>query len=137
MLAGSIFRLLVALLPKFRRALRPRRGLVVENLALRQQMSALAGGDDRENALGLRAYHPSSRTDATRPANWISSRARVWSFCASACSASLPQASRNAGMALGSSMVATDLGIPTASTSASLATLSAPGVTQFGAPVVR
>jgi len=41
-LAGSMLRLLVALLPTLRSALRSRRDLVVENLALRQQLATLA-----------------------------------------------------------------------------------------------
>jgi putative transposase len=41
-LAGSMLRLLVALLPTLRAALRSRRDLVIENLALRQQLATLA-----------------------------------------------------------------------------------------------
>jgi len=41
-LAGSMLRLLVVLLPTLRSALRSRRDLVVENLALRQQLATLA-----------------------------------------------------------------------------------------------
>ena len=42
-LAGSMLRLLVALLPTLHSALRSRRDLVAENLALRQQLATLAG----------------------------------------------------------------------------------------------
>lgn len=42
-LPGSMLRLLVALLPTLRAALRSRRDLVIENLALRQQLAPLAG----------------------------------------------------------------------------------------------
>jgi excisionase family DNA binding protein len=48
-----------------------------------------------------------------------------------------PHASRNAGIALGSSTVAAVPGAPPASTTASLAAPGAPGVTEYGAPVVR
>ncbi len=42
-LAGSMLRLLVVLLPTIGAVLRSRRGLVIENLALRQQLATLAG----------------------------------------------------------------------------------------------
>ena len=65
-------------------------------------------------------------------------RRALWpSPLAAASPASFPHASKNAGMALGSSMVAAILGGPPASTTASLAALGASGVTEFGAPVVR
>jgi hypothetical protein len=42
-LPNSILRLLVALLPTLLSAMRSRRHLVIENLALRQQLATLAG----------------------------------------------------------------------------------------------
>ncbi len=45
-LAGSMLRLLVALLPTLRSALRSRRDLVIENLALLQQLATLVGRRD-------------------------------------------------------------------------------------------
>ena len=64
-LAGSMLRLLVAVLPTLRSALRFRRDLVVENLALRQQLATLV----------------SRRRPVIRPADrlfWILLR-RLWS----------------------------------------------------------
>jgi len=69
-LPGSMLRLLVALLPTFLTAMRSRRDLVIENLALRQQLATLAG-----------RRHPD-----IRPADrvfWVLLR-RVWSRWAEA-----------------------------------------------------
>ena len=62
-LAGSMLRLLVALLPTLRSALRSRRDLVVENLALRQQLATLACRWPIPDHLVVVGENPSSRAN--------------------------------------------------------------------------
>jgi hypothetical protein len=86
-LPGSMLRILAALLPTLLSAMRPRRHLVIENLALRQQLATLAG-----------RRHPD-----IRPADrdfWVLLR-RYWCRCAEALAIVRPARSC-AGIAPGS-----------------------------------
>jgi hypothetical protein len=86
---------------------------------------------------GGQTYRPWSLADATRPANSMSSLASTCSPRAVASPANFPHASKNAGMALGNSTVGARSTVRSPPEIPAPGAFSAPGVTEYGAPVVR